>query len=264
MNQVMTPYVQGTPCWVDLMASDLPAAINYYSDLFGWEGEPGPPEVGGYTVCTLKGRPVAGIGPAMAMDGQAAPPPAWTTYLAADDADAVAGRISKSGGQIVAPPMDVMSLGRMLVAVDPTGAAFGVWQARDFQGAQIVNEPGALVWNEANTTDPQAAKRFYDAAFGIKIEPMQGAEDYYYSLSVGDKVVGGMGQIGKETPKGVQPGWLAYFQVENVDSTTDTHVKAGGDVLQAPFDMVAGRMAILRDPQGATFAIIKPSPMDNG
>jgi uncharacterized protein len=260
MSQVITPYAQGTPCWVDLMASDLQTAINYYCDLFGWEGEPGPPEVGGYTVCTLKGRPVAGIGPAMAMDGQPAPSPAWTTYLAADSADDVAGKISKSGGKVVAPPMDVMSLGRMLVAVDPTGLAFGVWQPRDFHGAQIVNEPGAMCWNEANTPDPAAAKRFYSNAFGIDVAPMEGAEDYF-ALNVGGNPVGGMAEISKDTPKGMQPSWLTYFAVEDTDSTVDTHVKRGGDVLQAPFDMVAGRMAVLRDPQGATFAVIKMAPM---
>src|SRR5207248_6091067 len=61
MPEVTAPYAPGTPCWVDLAAPDQQAAIDFYSGLFGWTGQIGPPETGGYAVCELKGKPVAGI-----------------------------------------------------------------------------------------------------------------------------------------------------------------------------------------------------------
>lgn len=55
MPEVTSPYAPGTPCWIDLSVPDQRAALDFYRDLFGWQGEPGPPETGGYAVCTLRG-----------------------------------------------------------------------------------------------------------------------------------------------------------------------------------------------------------------
>ncbi|MFG3050892.1 VOC family protein [Kitasatospora sp. NPDC048239] len=255
MPVVTSPYKPGTPCWVDLMASDQQAAIDFYRDLFGWQGEVGPPEFGGYAVCSLNGKPVAGIMAQMAPEGQPVPPVSWTTYLAADDADAAARSIADSGGTILYPVMDVGTVGRMLVAADPTGAVFGVWQKVDFIGAGIVNEPGALVWNELNTTDTDAAGRFYHQAVGLRPATIQGMEGYY-SLNVGDRTVGGMQPTASYLAPGTPPHWMTYFSVDDTDSTVDALVKAGGSVIQPPFDMQSGRMAVVQDPQGAVFALI--------
>jgi len=116
-----------------------------------------------YTNCTLRGRNVAGMGGDPAPDGM---PTVWTTYMAVDDADAAAKRGTGNGGALMMEPMDVMSLGRMAVATDPTGAAFGMWQAVDHIGSSLVNEPGAVTWTELATRDLDAAKRFYSAVFG--------------------------------------------------------------------------------------------------
>ena len=51
-----------------------------------------------------------------------------------------------------------MDLGRMAVFTDPGGAVFGVWQPGSFVGAELVNEPGGIAWNELNTRDLAGAK----------------------------------------------------------------------------------------------------------
>ncbi|MEU6231581.1 VOC family protein [Kitasatospora sp. NPDC047058] len=255
MPVVTAPYKPGTPCWVDLMASDQQAALDFYRDLFGWQGEIGPPEFGGYAVCALNGRPVAGIMARMAPEGQPVPPVAWTTYLASDDADATQSAVAEHGGTILYPAMDVGTVGRMLVAADPTGAVFGVWQKLDFIGAGIVNEPGSLVWNELNTGDTDAAGRFYHQAVGLRPGTVQGMEGYY-SLNVGDRTVCGMQQVPGYLAPGTPAHWMTYFSVDDTDSTVDALVKASGSVIQPPFDMQAGRMAVVQDPQGAVFAMI--------
>jgi uncharacterized protein len=255
MPEVNSPYQSGTPCWIDLVAPDQQAALDFYAGLFGWTGEIGSSDTGGYSVCTLKGRPVAGVMSAQAMDDQPAPPTVWTTYFTTDDAPATERAITRAGGNVLIPTMEVMTLGKMLIAADPTGAVFGVWQPRDFAGAGIANEPGALVWNELNTTDKDAASAFYSAALGIETAPMEGAKNYF-SLNVNGRTVGGL----QETDKPDTPShWLVYFAVADADATAAKVTKGGGTILQPPFDMEAGRMALVKDSQGAPFAIIAPA-----
>ncbi|GAA2722717.1 MULTISPECIES: VOC family protein [Streptomyces] len=254
MPDVRGPYVPGTPCWVDLVVPDQREALDLYGDLFGWQGEPGPPETGGYAVCTLRGKPVAGIMTAMTAEGGSKPPPSWTTYLAVEDAEAATRTISSGGGTVLYDCMDVLDLGRMAVVADSTGAVFGLWQAKEFIGSQVVNEPGAVVWNELNTADPDTAARFYQQTLGLSAAPMEEVEGYF-SLQAAGRVVGGMQDL-QNSPPGSPSHWLTYFSVDDTDSTADALVRAGGSVLKPPFDMVAGRMAVLRDPQGAVFAVI--------
>ncbi|NEA45073.1 VOC family protein [Streptomyces sp. SID10815] len=257
MPEVTSPYATGTPCWVDLMAKDQQAALDFYRDLFGWQGSPGPAGFGGYAVCELHGKAVAGIGPAMAPEGMPEPPTVWTSYLASTDAQATQDAVVAAGGTLLVPAMDVGGLGRMLVAADPQGAVFGVWQPGEFFGAGVVNEASALTWNELHTSDVPAATAFYGAVFGIEIEPLDGA-DAYWQLRVGGRTVGGVTLLANDPP-GTPAHWLTYFAVDDVDSTADALVKRGGTVLAPPFDMMAGRMTVVADPQGAPFAMIKPA-----
>ncbi|MEU1311440.1 VOC family protein [Streptomyces cinnamoneus] len=262
MPEVTEPYVPGTPCWVDLVIPDQREALDFYRDLFGWQGEPGPPETGGYAVCTLNGRAVAGIMTSMAQEGGSKPPPAWTTYLAVTDTDAAVRKVREHGGTPLMDPTDVLALGRMAVVADSTGAVFGLWQAGEFIGAQVVNEPGSVVWNELNTADPEAAATFYEETVGLTATTMKEAPGYF-ALKTGDQPVGGMQSLEK-SPPGSPSHWLTYFNVDDTDSTVDALTRAGGNVLKPPFDMVAGRMAVVQDPQGAVFALITPVPMSSG
>src|SRR5215469_820892 len=93
-----TAWRPGTPCWVDLSADDTSRARAFYSGLFGWNITEGPPETGGYSMCEVNGRAVAGIGPKM---GPPESPVAWTTYLATEDADGTAARIKGAGGMLL-------------------------------------------------------------------------------------------------------------------------------------------------------------------
>ncbi|MFD0277287.1 VOC family protein [Kitasatospora sp. NPDC127111] len=259
MPEVTTPYTTGMPCWVDLMAKDQQAALDFYRDLLGWSGRPGPAEFGGYAVCELNGRAVAGIGPAMAPEGVPEPPTVWTSYLASTDADATQDAIVAAGGTLLVPVLAVGDLGRMLIAADPQGAVFGVWQPGEFFGAQVLNETGALTWNELHTTDVPAATAFYGAAFGIEIEPRKGT-DSYWELRVGGRAVGGVTLLANDPP-GTPAHWLTYFAVDDLESTLDALVKAGGSVLAPPVVVGTGRMSVVADPQGAPFAMIKPTAL---
>ncbi|GAA0938793.1 VOC family protein [Actinocorallia libanotica] len=261
MSEAAGSPAPGTPCWIELMVPDQRAALDFYRELFGWEGEIGPAETGGYAICTLDGRPVAGIMATLPPEsGKPAPPNVWTVYLATGDVDGTEKAVTTAGGTVLLPAMDVRGLGRMAVAADPQGAAFGLWQARDFTGFRISGEADSVVWVELNTSDVAAASDFYRAVLSIETAPMPGAEGYH-SLNAGGETVGGMGTPDDALP-GMPPHWLVYFAVDDPDAKVERLTRAGGHVLQPPFDMIAGRMAVVQDPQGAMFALLKPEPMN--
>jgi len=106
---VRTSYTPGTPCWVDLGTPNIDDAAAFYGGLFGWSIEEGEnaEQTGGYRQAELRGKPVAGVMPLM-QEGQ---PPAWSTYISVEDADATADRVREAGGSVLAEPMDVLDLG---------------------------------------------------------------------------------------------------------------------------------------------------------
>lgn len=258
----VTSYQAGTPCWVDLGTPDVAGATAFFTGLFGWEGFAGPPETGGYVICNLDGAPVAGIGPLMG-EGQ---PAVWTTYLATDDLDASAATVEAAGGTVLVPPMDVMDVGRMGIFMDPAGAAFGAWQKLNFFGAAVVNEPGALTWNELMTRDVEGSKTFYGAAFGLGNRASEISGDMPYTeFTVGGATVGGMMSIdGPQWPADLPPHWMVYFAVADCDATVARVAELGGSVNVTPFDMPVGRMAIVADPYGAFFSVIKMAASATG
>jgi hypothetical protein len=182
-------------------------------------------------------------------------PTAWTLYFASDDADATAELVAQHGGSVLFEPMDIAGNGRMCVAVDPAGAAFGVWQARGMIGAGVVNEPGGLVWEDARLADPEAAKRFYSGVFGFTYESFEGAPEQYWTFHRGGDPLGGIGGM-MGAPEGTPSHWLTYFAVADTDAALAAARDAGGAVVDGPDDSPFGRIGVLADPFGATFAVI--------
>lgn len=244
---------EGTPCWVDLGIPDIDRARLFYSTVFGWVIPEGSAETGGYTVATLKGNDVAGIGPKMSPEGV---PPAWMTYLASDDADATAARITKAGGQLVMEPMEVMTFGKMAVAIDTTGAAFGVWQGNTNTGAKIFNEPGTQAWNEQMSRDMAAAKEFYAAVFGYEYGDLSTDEFKYATFKVEGRDVGGIGEYPAEVPETVPAAWSTYFGTADTDASVARIIGQGGSTIREPADSPYGRLATVLDDQGAVFSLI--------
>ncbi len=171
---------------------------------------------------------------------------------------ATAAAVSEAGGSVIAEPMDVMDLGTMAVFADPTGAVFGIWQPGTFPGAGVVNEPGALAWNELNTRDLEGAKAFYGAVFGWAFEDNDmGEAGTYTTIKLGEDMVGGiLNMTERGVPDEIPAHWQVYFAVEDTDATVAQATERGGSVMVPPMEVPAGRFAILVDPHGASFAAI--------
>ncbi|MGD0312659.1 MAG: VOC family protein [Acidimicrobiales bacterium] len=247
-----TSYEPGTPSWVDLASPDLEASAAFYSSLFGWDAVDQGADAGHYHMFEQGGVPLAGAGPIM-MEGQ---PPAWTSYISVTDADASIAKVKAAGGMVFVEPMDVLDVGRMSVFADPTGAAAAVWQPRRHIGAGLVNEPGALAWNELATRDVPAATAFYAEVFGWEAETADMGGMEYTNWKLSGNQIGGMMAMPAEVPPEVPSHWLAYFGTADCDATVAAATAGGSTLMVGPVDIPPGRFAVLADPSGAMFGVI--------
>lgn len=259
--QIVQAYPDGLFNWVDLTTPDPAGAKAFYSALFGWEVDDVPTDGGpDYTMFRIGGYNVAGAGPMPPEMQEQGIPPFWSSYVKHDNVDAIAERITAAGGTLLMPPIDVMEEGRMVMAADPERAVFGVWQPRNHLGAQIVNAPNALVWNELQTNNPEAAQAFYGAVFGWTFET---GEDGYIAVKQNGRFQAGMIAISPDWGD-VPPNWGVYFMVDDVAAKTAQVQELGGNVLVPP--QKAGEMgefAVVQDPQGGVFTIMSfQGPVD--
>jgi predicted enzyme related to lactoylglutathione lyase len=252
-----TSYAHGTPNWVDLQTTDQAAAKAFYAGLFGWTYDDQPMDGGAvYSMAKLGGHDVAAIAPQSPELAAAGAPSMWNTYIAVDSADDAAAKVGAAGGKVAMEPFDVMDAGRMAFVLDPGGAAVALWQANQHIGSGLVNEPGAVIWNELITTDPSSAA-FYERVAGMTTSTMDMGQGPYTLFMVGDQMVGGT--TSPQMP-GTPNHWHVYFEVADADAAAAKITELGGTVLVPPFDTPVGRIAVAQDPQGAVFSIIKSAP----
>ena len=274
--QARSEYPAGVPCWVDLSPPDPEAAVAFYAGLFGWEYEDRMPAdaPGSYFVAHLRGRAVGAIG---SPPPDASGPPAWSTYVAVDDADVSAARVAGAGGGTIAEPFDVGSAGRMGVFADPSGAVFSTWQAGETVGAEAVNEHGAWNFSDLHTPDPEAAERFYGEVFGWERSPFDpgdpagpgywrrpGYGDFLEETNPGtrarnaemgapDRFEDAVATLAPLTDAGTTPHWGVTFATEDADATAAKAAELDGTIVVPPTDAPWVRFAVVSDPQGAMF-----------
>jgi uncharacterized protein len=257
MTETAAPYVN-KPAWVDLSSPDVAASAAFYMRLFGWQIQVSPdPQYGGYAIAKDANGDVAGIGPIQAPGT----PPNWSFYLGTTDAAALGDRVQAAGGTVIAPAFDVGDQGRMAVFQDPSGAFISAWQPSSMDGfhADGVNEFG---WAELSSRALDKAVAFYGTVFGwtAAAAPMGEGAPPYTTFSLGaDRVAGGQDMnpmVRAEMPS----YWLVYFNVADVDASFRTVLDAGGREMMPPMDFPGGRFAIVSDPQGAAFGLLRTQP----
>lgn len=257
----VTEYANGVPSWIDLATTDPDAAQAFYGELFGWTFEANPTGQPGndYIMCNKGDAAAAGImklSEEMAASGM---PPVWSSYVTVDDIDATAEKVTAAGGQVMQPPFDVMDSGRMAVFGDPAGAAICAWQAKEHIGAEVINEHGALTWNELVTPDPRNVSDFYEAVFGWKANhaPMEGMEYTVFMVDGGNE--NGIAGAMKPPMEGMPSFWGVYFNVDDAHATFAKAVELGATPMMEPMATPGvGTLAAMADPQGAAFAIMTP------
>jgi uncharacterized protein len=251
--------VANKPAWVDLATSDAPAAREFYSKVFGWKIDVNPdPQYGGYGMANVGDKRVAGIAPKMSPDA----PTAWSIYIGTDDADDLAKKVQAAGGKVIAPPFDVGDQGRMAVFQDPTGAVISAWQPRAMNASLPTGEANTFGWAELSSRGVDKAIPFYQKVFGWtpKTNEMGPDAPPYTEFQLGGESVAGGQEMQSMVPAQVPSYWLVYFAVDDVDKSFKTATQAGAKEMVAPMDFPGGRFAIISDPQGAAFGLLKMAP----
>jgi len=254
----ITSYEPGRFCWIEIGTTDTAAAKKFYAELLDWE----PQEVdagpeGPYTMMRKGGKDVCGLYQLSEQQRSQGVPPHWLSYISVAGADEASRKATSLGGTVLMGPFDVLDVGRMALVQDPTGAMFALWEARRHFGSRVMYETGSLCWSELGTRDMDDAARFYAGLFGWRAMKSSIPDMQYTEFFLGNRAIAGMYALPPEAAH-VPPNWLSYIMVEDCDTAAEKAAGLGGKVVVQPGDIPnVGRFAILQDPLGAQFAIIR-------
>lgn len=250
-------YQSGEFCWNELATRDVDSAKAFYAALFGWDiEESAMPEGGVYSLFHFGGEYVAG-GYEMTGEAFEGVPPHWLAYVHVEDVDAFTERATGLGGMVVTEPMDIPEVGRMSIVRDPGGAMFALYKGSGHCGAaRFDRRPGSFCWNELATRDADGAGRFYKELFSWSSTTREMNGTNYTVFSRGETFVSGMLQMTEEWGD-IPSHWMAYVAVEDCDAACAKATALGGKICVPPKDIDVGRIAVLNDPTGATFSVIK-------
>ena len=253
---VATSTLLGRPLWYELMTTDMKAGEAFYRTVVGWKTSPfegaGPP----YTMFNRSGDvPVAGV---LTRPDEVKAPPFWAMYIGVPKIEEAAARIKQLGGKAHTDVIEVPTVGRMQMMMDPQGAAFYIYEpARAEQRPEGAAEVGEASWHELMTTDAPAAMKFYQQVFGWQpSEAMDmGPMGKYQMFNRPHGMIGGMMNKPPQMAN-VPPNWQIYFRVPDVHAAGERVKANGGKILNGPMEVPGGDWVVnAMDPQGAAFGL---------
>ncbi|MFJ8798270.1 VOC family protein [Streptomyces sp. NPDC102487] len=247
-SAVVAGFSEGVPCWVDAQLPDVRAGKRFYGELFGWTFPEAADETAGAAPmipAELDGAPVAGLTPKR--DGRM--PTVWTVYFATPDARALTRRIAAAGGHVITAPTELPGpsggLGSAALVTDPEGAVFGLWQPGSHAGFGRRHERRTFCWAELYARDTATVDRFYGTLFHDALFGPDATPDF------------GRVPVTGVFPAEMPPHFLVHFGVGDCDEALATVTRLGGRVQVPPFDASYGRVAVVTDNQGASFAVLE-------
>ena len=247
------PHLPGKVVWHELVTPDLDASRRFYGGLLGWTFE----AVGNdYLICRHRGQLVGGMAevhPALL------PAAYWVPLISVPDVDQAVRTAEAAGGAVQVAPVEFADRGRIGVVEDPSGAVFGfIHTSRGDPADGATPANGTWLWDEIWTADVAKAEAFYRpiAAYRATTRPRQGRA--YRVLQTG--AIPRVGLVEKPDPR-IGNAWLAYLRADDPAALATRAKALGGAILLAPHpDVAGGKLAIIRDPQGAGLVIQKWTP----
>jgi predicted enzyme related to lactoylglutathione lyase len=245
--------------WYELMAKDVPAALEFYRKVFGWTTKDSGMPGGIYTLIEAQGQAIGGamaLTPDMTAAGAR---PGWMGYVSVDDVEAKTAELSAAGGKVIRPMVTIPGVIQFAIVADPHGAVFAMYKGLTEGGAPPTFAPGtvgAVDWRELHAGDGVAAWAFYSKLFGWTkdVGMDMGEMGVYQTWKAGAAPIGGMMTKMKNTPA---PFWLYYVCVDGCEAAI-ARVKAnGGTLIHGPMEVPGGSwIANALDPEGAIFAFV--------
>ncbi|MCU1558992.1 MAG: putative hydroxylase [Microbacteriaceae bacterium] len=250
----LTPKPEGAPIWIELSSTDPVESARFYGSLLGTTVSEPNPDFGGYRNLLHGETLIAGL-----MDAQGGMPSSWVVYLLTHDIDETITLAEQHGGGALVSPMDVMGLGKMAFAQDPSGAYVGLWQPETQSGIGIEDEPGTPTWYELHTTSAfPATVAFYEKVFGWTTSSMGDTDEFrMVTFGEGPDAQAGIYDASVTSTAGTPSAWQVYFAVDDVDHAVEVVRAEGGTVLDGPEDTSYGRISHAIDSTGAAFTLVR-------
>ncbi|HAC58023.1 VOC family protein [Parvibaculum sp.] len=247
--------------WYELMTNDTAAAGDFYSHVVGWKLDPMGEGADAYTRFLVGD---AGVGGMMAIPEEECDraKPGWIGYVAVDDVDDYAARVTRAGGAVLRAPADIPGILRFAVVADPAGAPFVIFRGTmDGDLPEIApGTQGTTGWHELYSGAVDDIFPFYSGLFGwTKDEAMpMGEQGVYQLFAAGSEAVGAMMKKPEEIPG---PAWNFYFCVDDIDAAIARIGEKDGTITMGPHQ-VPGDAWIVQalDPQGAAFSLVGARP----
>ncbi len=258
----ITEYENGTFCWVELVATNLVIAKDFYQQLFGWtyrEDSIGKDEH--YTMIFKEGKEVGGMYAMRKEQEEVGMPAHWMSYVSVDDLEGTVKKAKELGSFPYIEAMDVGTAGRMACVHEPEGAIFSLWQAKDHLGIKVKGLHGTPSWFELASNDAEKSQTFFKELFGwgTKVDELEEGKSYtlFTGASKAKETKAGLLQMTEEW--GAIPAhWMVYYTVESCDEAVTLATNIGGGVMLESTDIPkVGRFSVLQDPQGGIFSVIE-------
>lgn len=248
----MNPFqTHGAFSWQELLAADIPSALNYYTQLLGLTTSEMPMPDGTYTLLHSNSKYVCG---SMACPPEV--PPCWTYYVTVHDIQKL---IKDNDLNMIVPLQDSMG-GPFGGFLDPQGAFLSLIQHRDSSDhnekgiastQEALTTHGAFSWFELHTSEPKAAADWYSKLFDWSIKKIE-IPSTYYIISVNGTEIGGIMEV---MDPSVPPHWSCIVTVDDVDAVQSKVAELGGTILAPAFDLPGvGRLLYTLDPAGLPLA----------
>jgi predicted enzyme related to lactoylglutathione lyase len=236
--------------WHEQVSSDPKQAQDFYTQLFGWGTEVFKPGEVDYTMISSRGQTHGGFSKAL----EGAPPPHWLSHILVESVQETIEKATRAGGTLAAGPFEMSEVGEMAIVRDPQGAFVGIFEPE----GEMPPPEGVFVWDELGTSDVDAAQRFYEDVFGWTTSDMGPDYGGYRIFNRGETGIAGLMSL---PDAAIPPHWQPYVFVGDPDAVVAKAAELGGSTLAEPMDVPeVGRIAVLKDPQGASFGIIRPDP----
>jgi len=245
--------------WYELMANDVPKALAFYRQVFGWNTADagGPP--GSYTLIKVADQAIGGalaLTPDMCAAGAR---PGWIGYIGVPDVAAKLAELVAAGGKVLRPVQEIPGMIRFAVVADPQGAAFVLYRGL-VEGVTMPVLPQAAIsgvgWHELHAGHGGEAWEFYSKLFGWTKDMAvdMGAVGTYQTWAAGGAALGGMMTKMPQTPA---PFWLFYVNVDSAEAAIERVKRGGGSLIHGPTQVPGGSwIANCLDPEGAIFALV--------
>jgi uncharacterized protein len=248
--------------WFELVSRDAKKAQAFYGEVLGWKTHAFQMGNDSYDMI-LTGDTLDTMIGGYAQPKSAREPSHWLSYVSVEDVDAAAQAAVANSGKVLDKPSDIPTVGRMARIADPQGAELCVFTRSAGDPPDAPATQGHFFWNELHTTDAKKALAFYEKIVGFSHRAMDmGPNGTYHIISRGGVDRGG---VTEHLPAGVPPHWLPYVFVDDPDATIARAKKLGGTIEMEHIDIPGvGRFGVLRDPTGASFAVMKPQPPTKG